>query len=120
CGSSFQVIHAIEGRSDDICYFDSLAGGTRLFFPDTIRRMILLASPQIEDYQVVQERCGHLRIQLSLVPAAPFAAVAEAAQAQVAAVIAEYGCRPATIVIEQGLEPVAPGTKRRRVRRVDG
>jgi phenylacetate-CoA ligase len=119
CGSSFQVIRAIEGRCDDICYFESLAGGARPFFPDTIRRMILLASNQIEDYQVVQERSGHLRIHLSSASDSPFDVIAAAVRAQVAATIAEYGCHPATIVIEQGLEPVAPGAKRRRVRRVN-
>jgi putative adenylate-forming enzyme len=118
CGSSFQVIRAIEGRCDDICYFDSRLGGTRLCFPDTIRRMILLASPQIEDYQVIQEHCGHLRVHLSLVPSASFDAVAQAVRAQVATTLAEYECCPATVSIEQGLLPVAPGVKRRRVQRL--
>lgn len=118
CGSSFQVIRAIEGRCDDICYFDSHLGSTRLFFPDTIRRMILLASPQIEDYQVIQEHCGQLRIHLSLASTESFDAVAEAVRAQVATTLAEYDCRPATVTIEQGLVPVAPGAKRRRVQRL--
>ncbi len=115
CGSSFRVIRAIEGRCDDICYFESLAGGTRPFFPDTIRRMILLASPDIVDYLVVQERCGHLHVYLSTVPGASFSAVAQAVQASVATTVAQYTCRPATVSIEQGLVPLPPGVKRRRV-----
>ena len=109
CGSSFRVIHAIEGRCDDICYFESIAGGTRPFFPDTIRRMILLASPDIVDYQVLQERCGQLHIHLLVVPGASFDAVAQVVQASVDTTVAQYACRPATVVIEQGLVETPPG-----------
>lgn len=118
CGSSFRVIRAIEGRCDDICYFESIAGGTRPFFPDTIRRMILLASPHIADYQVVQERCGQLCIHLVIVRDASFDDVAQSVRASLAMTVAQYDCRPAMVTIEQGLVPLAPGVKRRRVQRV--
>lgn len=115
CGSAFRVIRAIEGRCDDICYFVSLDGSTRPFFPDTIRRMILLASPNILDYQAVQEACGQLCIHLSVAPKASFSTVAQAAQESVNATLAQYACRPATLSIEEGLDLSAPGAKRRRV-----
>ncbi len=115
CGSSFRVIRAIEGRCDDVCYFESLAGGTRPFFPDTIRRMILLASPDIVDYQVLQERCGQLHIHLSVVPGASFGTVVQAVQVSVDTTVAQYACRPATVYIEQGLVAFPAGMKRRRV-----
>jgi putative adenylate-forming enzyme len=115
CGSSFRVIRAIEGRCDDICYFESIAGGIRPFFPDTIRRMILLASPDIVDYQVLQERCGQLHIHLSVVPSASFGTVAQVVQASVDSTVAQYACRPATVYIEQGLVALPAGVKRRRV-----
>jgi len=115
CGSAFRVIRAIEGRCDDICYFVSLDGSMRPFFPDTIRRMILLASPDILDYQAVQEECGQLRIHLSVTPKASFSTVAQAVQESVNATLAQYDCRPATLRIEEGLELPAPGVKRRRV-----
>jgi putative adenylate-forming enzyme len=118
CGSDFRVIRAIEGRSDDVCYFEALAGGTRPFFPDTIRRMILLASAQILDYQVIQEHCGELRIGLSIPDGAAFDAIAHAVRASVAATVARYACRPPTVTIEQGIIPALPGTKRRRVQRI--
>lgn len=118
CGSTFRVIRAVEGRCDDICYFESCAGGTRPFFPDTIRRMILLASSQILDYQSAQERCGHLRIHLSIPNGAPFATIAQAVRASVATTVAQYACRPPTVTIEQGLMPVVQGAKRRRVLRL--
>jgi putative adenylate-forming enzyme len=118
CGSAFRVIRTIEGRSDDVCYFETLAGGRRPFFPDTIRRMILLASARILDYQAVQERCGDLRIHLSIPDGAMFDPIAQAVRASVAATVAQYDCCPPTVTIEHGLIPAAPGAKRRRVQRL--
>ena len=116
CGSAFRVIRAIEGRCDDICYFESNAGGTRAFFPDTIRRMILLASSDIVDYQVLQERCGHMLIHLDVSAQASFGVVATSVRESVQTTVAQYGCRPATINIEQGLSASPTGVKRRRVK----
>ncbi|HLZ63038.1 MAG TPA: F390 synthetase-related protein [Ktedonosporobacter sp.] len=118
CGSPFRVIRSIEGRSDDVCYFETLSGDIRPFFPDTIRRMLLLASPQIIDYQVIQERCGQLRIHLAVSTTASFDSVVQSVCASVAATMAQYSCRPASIQVEKGLPPLIPGMKRRRVQRV--
>jgi phenylacetate-CoA ligase len=118
CGSTFRVISAIEGRSDDVCYFEADAGGARPFFPDTIRRMILLASAQILDYQAVQARCGELHICLVVPDGTPFDAITQAVHASVAATVAQYGCRPPIVTIAQGITPPAPGAKRRRVQRL--
>jgi phenylacetate-CoA ligase len=118
CGSAFHVIRAIEGRSDDVCYFEALAGGTRPFFPDTIRRMILLADAQILDYQAVQERSGHLRIHLAIPAGAAFEAIAEAVRASVITTVAQYACRPPRLTIELGIAPPPPGAKRRRVQSI--
>ena len=115
CGSAFRVIHSIEGRCDDICFFSAQDGTLRPFYPDTIRRMILLASADIADYQVIQESPGHLGIRLETVPNASFAPVARAVRASVDATIAQYACQPADVRVEQGLEPLQPGVKRRRV-----
>jgi phenylacetate-CoA ligase len=120
CGSPWRVIQAIEGRCDDICYFPAAESTLRPFFADTIRRMILLATPDIADYRAVQERPGHLRIHLATLPDADFDRVATAVRASVAATVAEYECRPATVEIEAGLPPAAPGGKRRRVIRLAG
>jgi putative adenylate-forming enzyme len=118
CGSAFRVIRAIEGRCDDVCTFELYEGGVRPFFPDTIRRMILLASADIRDYQVVQERVGQLRVYLELCSGAAPDLVIAALRASVADTLAQYGCRGADLKVELGLEPVAPGVKRRRVRRL--
>jgi putative adenylate-forming enzyme len=118
CGSDFRVLRAIEGRSDDVCYFEALAGGARPFFPDTIRRMILLASAQILDYQAVQQRSGDLHIRLAIPADAAFETIAQAVHASVMATVAQYACRPPRVTIEPGIVPALPGAKRRRVQRL--
>nr|CAA9237071.1 Adenylate-forming enzyme [uncultured Armatimonadetes bacterium] len=124
CGSTFQVLASIEGRCDDVCYFPHRDSGVGLrpFFPDTVRRMVLLASPDIADYQAVQERPGHLRVHLALPDAGgqDFGAVAAAVLASIADILAQYDCRLGDVEVEPGLVPVAPGAKRRRVRRTAG
>jgi putative adenylate-forming enzyme len=115
CGSSFRVIHAIEGRCDDVCYFETPDGGIRHFFPDTIRRMILLSSPEIVDYQAIQERSGQLSIHLAVSSHASFAEVAQSVLASVQRTVATYGCHQAVVRIEEGLQPPKPGVKLRRV-----
>lgn len=118
CGSDFQLIQAIDGRCDDLCFFELRAGGARPFFPDTIRRMILLSSPAILDYQAVQTRCGQLCIFLAVAASTSFATVVESVRASVSATLAQYECRPAMLTIEHGIPPSAPGAKRRRVQRL--
>lgn len=118
CGSDFQLIQAIEGRCDDLCSFMLRSGGSRIFFPDTIRRMILLSSPDILDYHALQTCCGQLSISLDVPPTVSFTTVAEAVRVSVAASMAQYDCRSAELTVQQGLPPVASGAKRRRVQRV--
>lgn len=122
CGSSFQIVERIEGRCDDICYFpqEDAPSTLRPFFPDTLRRAILLASPQIADYRVIQEKPGELTVYLS-VPAGSeqFATVADAARESLRATVARYGCRLMSVAFYDGL-PAAEGVwkKRRRVVRL--
>jgi putative adenylate-forming enzyme len=115
CGSAFQVIRAVEGRCDDVCHFASQDGGTRPFYPDTLRRMVLLASPDLADYQVVQESPERLHIRLALEQGAVFDSVETAIRESAGATFSRYGCRMPEVVVEEGLEPLKPGVKRRRV-----
>ncbi|HLL80640.1 MAG TPA: F390 synthetase-related protein [Ktedonobacteraceae bacterium] len=115
CGSAFQVIRSIEGRCDDVCHFASLDGDLRPFYPDTLRRMALLASPDIADYQVAQESQERLYIRLMIVPGASFESVEGVVRESANEMFKQYGCRMPEVVIEEGLEPLAPGVKRRRV-----
>ena len=118
CGSDFRVVEAIEGRCDDVCYFVTDAGDTRPFFPDVIRRMILLASDGIAEYQAVQERPGQLCVRVALLPGADADAVDAALRRSADETTARYGRRPMDLTIEHELESLAPDRKRRRVRRL--
>lgn len=118
CGSPFRVIHSIEGRCDDVCLFESQTGEVRPFYPDTIRRMILLASPHITDYQATQQQTSQLTIRLNTVPEIAFEHIAEAVRQSVTTTLQQYACQPALLSIEEGIEPPAVGIKLRRVRRV--
>ncbi|MES2464971.1 MAG: F390 synthetase-related protein [Armatimonadota bacterium] len=67
CGSQFRRVLRVEGRCDDSLLFPFLHKLTdyRIFFPDTLRRAVLLADPGIADYRVIQESPGSLRIHLA-------------------------------------------------------
>lgn len=61
CGSVFQGIELIEGRCDDMLRFP---GSNKILFPDYIRRAIIGASDQIDEYQVEQHSEDRLTIRL--------------------------------------------------------
>jgi phenylacetate-coenzyme A ligase PaaK-like adenylate-forming protein len=112
------VLSRIEGRCDDVCYFEGTDGGTRPVFPDTLRRMVLLAGGEVRDYQVFQEGIGRLRIHLEPTPEAEFSMLEHAVRESVARTLGRYDCRARDVRIERGLEPVPPRAKRRRVQRI--
>lgn len=116
CGSPFRVIARIEGRSDDVCTFLSRDGQPRPIFPDLIRRMVLLASDAIREYQAIQQRPGHLRLHIELAPQADWNAVSDALQRSVTLSLAQYDCVIDALELQQGLPERAPDVKRRRVR----
>lgn len=117
CGSAFRVLSRIEGRCDDICYFpDRASVQLRPFFPDAVRRMVLLAHPQIADYLVVQTAPGYLRVHLALQPNASFAQITAAVLQRVEADVQSCGCRLEAIDFVADVPTPPPGAKRRRVR----
>jgi putative adenylate-forming enzyme len=64
CGSAMIALECIEGRSDDILYFSTADAGTLPVFPDFIRRAVLSASHEIEEYLVRQRKAGTFEIHL--------------------------------------------------------
>lgn len=120
CGSDFRVIASIEGRCDDVFEFPTSGGVSRWVFPDLIRRMLLLGSDAVEDYQAVQERCGHVHIHLTVSPGSDWSAVAQSIARCVQATLAQHGCRATTLEITPGLLALPMGAKRRRVWRTSG
>jgi putative adenylate-forming enzyme len=63
CGSLFTAVKFIEGRSDDIFYFQS-GQVLKPIFPDFIRRAIITADPCIEEYVAIQTSPRDLEIML--------------------------------------------------------
>ena len=64
CGSCYTRIDKVEGRSDDIFYFDGLDGGQVTIYPDFIRRCILFVE-NIGDYHVKQHSEKLVEVGLS-------------------------------------------------------
>jgi putative adenylate-forming enzyme len=66
CGSPMLALESIEGRSDDVLTFPAAADGTRAVevLPDFIRRAVMFASPDIEEYWVRQPAPGELIVSL--------------------------------------------------------
>lgn len=117
CGSAFRAIARIEGRSDDVCHFVEPSGALRAIFPDTLRRALLLAHDAIEDYQIVQRAAGTLDVRLRIRRDADARDVHEAVTRSLHETARQYACNAPLVAIHDGLEPLAPGAKRRRIRR---
>ncbi len=66
CGSSFRTIRKIHGRADDIFILKGKDGSKRYLFPDYVRRAIITASGDIEDYQAIQHSIGDIELRLIL------------------------------------------------------
>ncbi len=122
CGSCFRIIERIEGRCDDVCYFFERGcvgqGKQRPFFPDTIRRLVLLAGDGIADYQAVQAQDGQLLVHLALAPGADALQTVAALRSSIVAGVERYGCRRPQLDVDLHLPPLPPGAKRRRVQRL--
>jgi phenylacetate-CoA ligase len=117
CGSAFRVIARIEGRSDDVCCFVEPSGALRAIFPDTLRRALLLAHDALDDYQIVQREAGALDVRLRIRGDADAREVREAVTRSLCDTARQYACNAPLVEIHDGLEPLAPGAKRRRIRR---
>ncbi len=115
CGNDWQVLQAIEGRSDDICYFADESGEWRVVFPDVIRRMVLLADAPVLEYQAVQSERGQLRLAVQVAEGADFGVVERTLQESVLRELARYRCVVARLEVVEGIAPVPAGVKRRRV-----
>ncbi|WP_062104354.1 F390 synthetase-related protein [Bacillus niameyensis] len=63
CGSPALALEKIEGRSDDIFYF--YKGEEKIpLFPDFIRRAVITASEEIEEYRVIQSAIDVIELQI--------------------------------------------------------
>nr|WP_212944792.1 F390 synthetase-related protein [Heyndrickxia oleronia] len=64
CGSPHLAIEQIEGRCDDIFYFNTNDGGSLPIFPDFVRRWIITSAPEVREYRVIQYQNSKLEIQM--------------------------------------------------------
>lgn len=62
--SPFTCLRAIEGRCDDICYFESNDDGLVPVFADILRQSITSSNANFKEYKLIQHSPQHLEIQL--------------------------------------------------------
>lgn len=118
CGSWFQRIDRIEGRQDDVLYFFNLDGVIRPFFPDVLRRIVLLSDGPIADYEITQDQPGALRVHFAVTSENSRSSVEDALRRSAESILMQYGCRASELHIVEGLPPRRADEKRRRVRRI--
>lgn len=116
CGSAFKVLASVEGRRDDVCEFIDGTGNLHPVFPGTIRRMVLLASDDIIDFDAVQERPSHLRVRVEPAPGADAERVAGLVHSSILAGLTAQGMPNADVQVSAESVPRV-GLKRRRIRR---
>ena len=69
CGSPFLALERIDGRCDDIFIGISEVDHSEIFiFPDFIRRAILFASSEIQEFKVIQHSVDKIEIKLKALP----------------------------------------------------
>ena len=69
CGSPFLALERIDGRCDDIFIGISEVDHSEIFiFPDFIRRAILFASNEIQEFKVIQHSVDKIEIKLKALP----------------------------------------------------
>ena len=117
CGSPLQAIDTIEGRCDDMIDFESLDGtGTRKIFPDFIRRCVLFASDQIQEYRIRQFNSGTLEIALQA-STGDLSEIQAQIQSEFNKLATQLKCHPPKISFRDSFETL--GLKKlRRVERV--
>lgn len=113
CGSAFQAVRRIEGRTDDIFHLAEPGGATRMVTPDVMRNAVVDSHPAIKDFRI--EQTGPANVRVTLDAALP-AEADPLVHARLAALFDAIGVAP-EIVIQRGIEPVFD-RKLRRVRRL--
>ena len=64
CGSAFQAVRHVEGRSDDAFLLAAVDGALRLVTPDVVRNAIVGADPAILDFRAVQTEAASIAVTL--------------------------------------------------------
>jgi putative adenylate-forming enzyme len=117
CGSVLTAIESIEGRKDDIFWLSLQTGeGLKPIFPDFIRRTIILASEDIQEYLVIQKNPDLIEVYLKVAEK-----LQDSIQSQVHQsfldLFSRMGCQVPTIQFKQYEERREHHVKLRRVKR---
>lgn len=99
CGSAYQAVRRIEGRSDDVFLLTDRSGKIQLVTPDILRNAVVDADQSINDFRIVQT--GADAITVSLPEALPKTTAAKVGAALDSA-IARRGLT-AKILVKQGI-----------------
>ena len=115
CGSVFQALESIEGRADDLIYFEALnkAKVRIAVFPDFLRRAVIQAHPAVEEYLIRQTQPNTLAVSLQC--PGELRAVAEAAVVAEINSLAESLNALQPIVLFSSEFPALMGKKLRRI-----
>jgi putative adenylate-forming enzyme len=113
CGSPYQAVRRIEGRSDDIFRVAAADGSLRMVTPDVLRNAVVDSHPAIRDFRIDQTGPTAIRVALEAEVSGEVDALVIA---RLAASLARFGVTP-EITVARGIEPVFD-RKLRRVRRL--
>lgn len=117
CGRAERTLAAIEGRADDIFWLPAQSGQGKdliAIYPDFVRRAMLLAGQEIEEFTVIQDgMCLHIALQLAAGTDA--ASVQARLHHELAALWQRLQAVAPALSFGDWCAPL-PGQKRRRVR----
>jgi putative adenylate-forming enzyme len=121
CGSVFQRIERVEGRSDDLCWVAREGTNTLVpVFSDMIRRVFLLAGEGVREFEARQRGLDDFEFLVAADPARRVG-VEAILRGEFCALMAQVGARTPRLEIqwvERELLTSARDVKRRRVRRM--
>ncbi|MBN1368691.1 MAG: hypothetical protein JW954_00455 [Dehalococcoidaceae bacterium] len=112
CGSCFQVISRIHGRSDDIFHLKGPGGQVRYLFPDYVQRAIIHASDEIVEYQAIQHSIDAIEVRLVLKDGADGPAIEQAVRANLAGWAEKVGGKPGVITFTGALPEPNPVSRK--------
>ncbi|AWB45631.1 adenylate cyclase [Paenibacillus sp. CAA11] len=94
CGCVFTAISSIGGRTDDVFYGRVLGSEeqTAPIFPDFIRRAVMLASPQILEYRIVQH--SQTQVEAAIRASVPLEDIQGALETELISAFTSQGCCP--------------------------
>lgn len=117
CGSGFRVLAQIEGRCDDILYTRDRDNRSKPVFSDVIRRILLLASPDILDYQVIQRELTSWDVYVDIPSHIKIEDLAALIIDRAMDVLSANHLVAPSIRVRAGVPKRYPGDKKRRIQR---